>query len=117
MAPPRKPRQKCARAGCRNYVKETWHHYCGKSCRMKVTRAQQTPEQRSAMAKRASRAFAQMAAARLYARVRVLADSERDRVLLAYRYGLNAQRVRRYWLKFQVVERPEPPIVTGSRFL
>lgn len=69
--------------------------YCSRACRMKAQRANQTPERRREIGQAANRALQERHwFERLVARVMVFADTERDRILLAYRYGLKARNTR-----------------------
>lgn len=57
---------------------------------MRVWNASQRPEVRSARATWAARVYAATVRSRLIARVKVLADTEDERIWMAFRYGKGA---------------------------
>ncbi len=70
--------------------------FCSRRCTAIVTRARQTPEQRSAIGRIGQAAQRDEAWERLKARLRILADTEEARWRLAYRYGQQVGRQRRH---------------------
>lgn len=70
--------------------------YCSPSCAMKATRARQTAERKREIALAGCAAQRNDAWERFKARLRVMADTEEQRWLLAYRYGLQCKYVRHY---------------------
>jgi hypothetical protein len=69
--------------------------YCSKSCAARGYLATRTPEQRSAHGRRMAQAQVKRMLARMLVRVKVLADREDDRIVLAYRAGLLARNTRK----------------------
>lgn len=70
--------------------------FCSRSCACRYTRSQQTPAQRKAMSIEARRKQSADVAERLLARVKCLADTERGRILAAFRLGKAAAKSQRY---------------------
>ena len=92
-------RYPCHRPGCDRLAVKLGG-YCSRSCnRTWHLMALQTPAQRSAQMRKARRLQQQQGINRMLVRVRVLADSEDDRLVLAWRYGLRASKARRYRLR------------------
>ena len=89
----------CQRHGCRRIVKHRGCRYCSKSCGRRAYLASLPAETKTAMGKHARAAQRNEEWERFKARLKVLADTEEQRWLLAYRYGLTARNTRRYRAK------------------
>jgi hypothetical protein len=76
--------------------------YCSYRCRNVAEWYALTPDQRSEKGKRIARLRQAQSINRMIQRVRVLADTEPERLILAWRYGLRASKVRRYRASKQV---------------
>jgi hypothetical protein len=72
--------------------------FCSYSCRNAVEWAALTKSERSAKGKRMAQARVGQSIARMLQRVKAMAHGEDARLILAYRYGLGASKVRRYRL-------------------
>src|SRR5262249_47010696 len=86
----------CHRPGCRKRTRKLGS-YCSRSCnRIWHLMALQTPEQRQAQMKRARDLQHQQEINRMLLRVKALADTEDERLMLAWRYGKAALKSARY---------------------
>jgi hypothetical protein len=70
--------------------------YCSKRCTAITTRARQTPEQRRAIAKAGRMRQFRGEVYRMIQRVKVLGQTEDERIVLAWRYGKGCAKARRY---------------------
>jgi hypothetical protein len=70
--------------------------YCSLSCAMKAARARQSPERKREIALLGRAAQRNDEWERFKARLRVMANTEEERWMLAFRYGLQCKYVRRY---------------------
>jgi len=91
----------CERAGCPNRVKHWRCTFCSRSCVMAVKRAQETPEQRRALSRKARQAQAPSLESRMVARAIVLGETEEQRVRLAWHMGRAAKRSADYRARAQ----------------
>ena len=73
--------------------------YCSYGCRNAAEWSALTPEQRSAKGKRIAALRMAQQINRMIQRVKVLGDTENERLVWAWRYGLRASKVRRYRAK------------------
>lgn len=90
------PRTKpCARPGCARLALADCT-YCSRSCAMRVARAQQTPAKRREIALLGRDAQRREERERLLARVRWFAQTEEQRILLAYSLGKRVAKMARY---------------------
>lgn len=87
----------CANPACGRLHRN--EKYCSYSCRNAAEWAALTAEQRSAKAKRIAALRLAQQINRMILRVKVLADSEDERLVLAWRYGLRSSKSRRYRAK------------------
>jgi hypothetical protein len=85
----------CARLECRRMARSGCR-FCSRSCGMKATRARQTPEHKHRIAMAGRQAQRKDEIERLLARVRLLANTDRGRILLAYSLGKRAAKSERY---------------------
>jgi hypothetical protein len=92
MKPRRYP---CHRPGCR-VLAVRLGGYCSKSCNRTWHLAMQPVEQRRETLRRIRALQWQQSINRMLQRVKVLADTEDARLVLAWRYGKAAAKTRRY---------------------
>jgi hypothetical protein len=85
----------CARPGCPELAVRDGG-FCSKRCTAIVTRAKQTPERRREIASAAAKSQGCDLMARLIARVKCFADTEDQRIVLAWRMGRASSSKRRY---------------------
>ena len=81
----------CGYLGCYNVPREGCA-FCSRSCGAKASRARQTPEKRRAIASTARRAQELRDIRLLLAHVRLLGQTEEQRILLAWRLGRRARK-------------------------
>ena len=91
--------RRCTLLGCGRVLVNGNQKFCSQSHAMRHQRAQQTPEERSALGRRAQQAQGQDILQRLLARVKCFADTEDARIVLAWRLGKMAAKSRRYKLR------------------
>lgn len=70
--------------------------YCSRSCAVKAMRQRQTPERRREIARIAIAAQRNEGEERMLARCQTFGRNERERLILAYRYGKAARRTEEY---------------------
>lgn len=85
----------CQRPGCSRFTKHSGNLYCSRSCVMKHTRSKQTPEERSALGRKARMVQEGDRLHRLIARC-LLQPTIELQILAGYRYGLSASKQRRF---------------------
>lgn len=88
-------RYPCHRPGCRKKAVKLGG-YCSRSCNRSWHLAMQSPEQRKAAASRMRAMQWAQEINRMLLRVKVLADREDERLVLAWRYGKMAAKSARY---------------------
>lgn len=103
----------CAHLGCqRQHRNKT---YCSYACRNACLWAVLTSEERHVKGLSMARARLGQQMNRMLQRVKVLADAEDARLILAWRYGLRASKARRYRGKATRVASPGEAIAAAGR--
>jgi hypothetical protein len=87
----------CQRSGCTRLHQNA--KYCSKRCTAITTRARQTPERRSEIAYRGRMRQFRGEVYRMIQRVKVLGQTEDERIVLAWRHGKDAARTARWRAK------------------
>lgn len=91
----RRRRFPCHRPGCRRRAVKLGG-FCSRSCTRSWQLALQTPEQRRARARHMRALQGRQEINRMVQRVKALADTEDERLVLAWRYGKQALKSARY---------------------
>lgn len=88
----------CARPGCRQLAAKAGG-YCSRSCTTRVTRARQTPERRTEIARAGRHGQRQDGLERLLARVKLATEDPDRRIVLAWQLGKAADKSARYRMR------------------